>query len=107
MSGPTGPGEPLRVEPLSDETWEALAALFREGGDPRWCWCQFWRLRSKDMSGMKVPELRERLHDQARSELAPGLVAFEGDRAVGWASVAPRDDYQRSEERRVGKECRL
>ena len=95
MSGPTGPGEPLRVEPLSDETWEALAALFREGGDPRWCWCQFWRLRSKDMSGLKVPELRERLHDQARSELAPGLVAFEGDRAVGWASVAPRDHYQR------------
>ena len=95
MSGPTGPGEPLRVEPLSDETWEALAALFREGGDPRWCWCQFWRLRSKDMAGLKVPELRERLHDQARSELAPGLVAFEGDRAVGWVSVAPRDDYQR------------
>ncbi|HEX8025617.1 MAG TPA: GNAT family N-acetyltransferase, partial [Candidatus Limnocylindrales bacterium] len=25
----------------------------------------------------------------------PGLVAFEGDRAVGWTSVAPRDDYQR------------
>src|SRR5207249_10034471 len=25
----------------------------------------------------------------------PGLVAFEGDRAVGWVSVAPRDDYQR------------
>jgi ribosomal protein S18 acetylase RimI-like enzyme len=87
--------EPIDIRPLGDETWGALAALFREGGDPRWCWCQFWRLRSKDMSGMKVPELRERLHDQARSELAPGLVAFEGDRAVGWVSVAPRDDYQR------------
>jgi GNAT superfamily N-acetyltransferase len=83
------------VRPLTDDTWEALAALFREGGDPRWCWCQFWRLRSKDMSSLKVPELRERLHDQARSEPAPGLVAFEGDRAVGWVSVAPRDDYQR------------
>lgn len=87
--------EPIDIRPLGDETWDALAALFREGGDPGWCWCQFWRLRSKDMSVLKVPELRERLHDQARSELAPGLVAFEGDRAVGWVSVAPRDDYQR------------
>jgi ribosomal protein S18 acetylase RimI-like enzyme len=87
--------DPFAIRPLTDDTWEALAALFREGGDPRWCWCQFWRLRSKDMSSMKVPALRERFHDQARSELAPGLVAFEGDRAVGWVSVAPRDDYQR------------
>jgi ribosomal protein S18 acetylase RimI-like enzyme len=85
----------IAVRPLADDTWEALAALFREGGDPRWCWCQFWRLRSKDMAVMKVPELSQRLHDQARSDLAPGLVAFEGDRAVGWVSVAPRDDYQR------------
>jgi len=91
----------IDVRPLNDETWEALATLFREGGDPRWCWCQFWRLRSKDMSSLKVPELRERLHDQARSELAPGLVAFEGDRAVGWVSVAPRDDYQRVVHSRV------
>ena len=44
---------------------------------------------------MKVPQLRERLHEEARSEPAPGLVAFEADRAVGWVSVAPRDDYQR------------
>ena len=87
--------EPIAIRPLTDDTWDALATLFREGGDPRWCWCQFWRLRSKDMSVMKVPELRDRLHDQARSMLAPGLVAFDGDRAVGWVSVAPRDDYQR------------
>jgi len=91
----SGAANGLDIRPLTDETWEALAALFREGGDPRWCWCQFWRLRSKDMSTMKVPQLRERLHEEARSEPAPGLVAFEADRAVGWVSVAPRDDYQR------------
>jgi len=87
--------EPVRVEPLTDETFEALAALFREGGDPRMCWCQFWRLRSKDFAPLKVPQLRERLHEQAQSEQPPGLVAFEGDRAVGWTSVGPRDAYQR------------
>ena len=85
----------LRVRALTSDTWEALAELFREGGDPRWCYCQFWRLRAKDFSSLKVPQLRERLHDQATSEQPPGLVAFDGDRAVGWVSLGPRADYER------------
>ena len=91
----------LRIEPLGEATWEALAALFQEGSDPRWCWCQFWRLRSKDFAALKVPQLRDRLHDQAGSEQPPGLVALEADRALGWVSVAPRDDYQRIVHSRV------
>jgi GNAT superfamily N-acetyltransferase len=91
----------MRIEPLTDATWEALAVLFREGGDPRWCWCQFQRLRSNDMARMKVPQLRERLHDQARSEQPPGLVAFDGDRAVGWLSLGPRADFERIVRSRV------
>ena len=91
----------FRVEPLSAATWDALAQLFREGGDPRWCWCQFQRMRSKDMSAAKVPELRERLHDQALSDQPPGLVAFDGERAVGWVSLGPRADFERIVRSRV------
>jgi ribosomal protein S18 acetylase RimI-like enzyme len=91
----------IRVEPLTADTWDALADLFREGGDPRWCWCQHWRLRSKDMAAAKEPQLRERLHDQARSDQPPGLVAFDGDRAVGWVSLGPRSDFERIERSRV------
>ena len=94
-------GVGVDVRPLTAETWDALAALFAEGGDPRWCWCQFQRMRSKDMATMKVPELRERLHDQARSEQPPGLVAFDGDRAVGWVSLGPRTDFERIVRSRV------
>jgi GNAT superfamily N-acetyltransferase len=83
------------IRPLTAETWDALAALFREGGDPRWCWCQFWRLRSKDFAALKVPQLRERLHDQAASKDPPGLVAFDGDRALGWVSLGPRSEFER------------
>lgn len=91
----------FEVRPLTGESWDALAELFREGGDPRWCWCQHWRLRSKDMAAAKVPELRERLHDQARSTEPPGLVAFDGERAVGWVSLGPRTDFERVERSRV------
>lgn len=80
----------VEIRPLTGSTWDALAALFREGGDPRWCWCQHWRLRSKDMAAAKVPQLRERLRAQALSDQPPGLVAFDGDRAVGWVSLGPR-----------------
>jgi GNAT superfamily N-acetyltransferase len=86
---------PIDVRPLTGESWDALAALFRQGGDPRWCWCQHWRLRSKDMAAAKVPELRERLRAQATEGEPPGLVAFDGDRAVGWVSLGPRSDFQR------------
>jgi ribosomal protein S18 acetylase RimI-like enzyme len=85
----------IEIRPLTADTWDALAELFREGGDPRWCWCQFWRLRSKDFGAFKVPQLRARLHDQARSDQPPGLVAFDGGRAVGWVSLGPRADFER------------
>ena len=85
------------------QNWPALEAFFREGGDPRWCWCQFWRMRSKDFGAAKVPELRERLRAQAASPMPPGLVALEdgsggedgGERAVGWVSLGPRADFER------------
>jgi ribosomal protein S18 acetylase RimI-like enzyme len=89
----------IDVRPLTPATWDALAALFREGGDPRWCWCQFWRMRAKDMSGAKVPELQARLRAQAESDEPPGLVAFDDelgpDRAVGWISLGPRETFEK------------
>jgi GNAT superfamily N-acetyltransferase len=91
----------LIVEPLTPERFDALAALFKEGGDPRSCWCMFWRLRGKDFSEAKVPQLRGRLAELAAGPLAPGLVAFRGDRAVGWCSLGPREDFDRLEHSRV------
>ncbi len=89
----------VRIAPLTTETWPVLEALFREGGDPRSCWCQFWRLRSKDFGAAKVPELRARLRAEAESPMPPGLVALEGygeaARAVGWVSLGPRAGYER------------
>ncbi len=95
----------MRIKPLNAEYWPALETLFREGGDPRWCWCQWWRLRSKDFSALKVPELRERLQSQAAGDRPPGLVALEGEgaetRAIGWVGLGPRSDFERIVRSRV------
>ncbi len=101
MKRGSGGRQGLRIAPLTAASWDALATLFDAGGDPRWCWCQYWRLRSRDFAALKVPELRARLAAQAASAEPPGLVALESDpatgreRAVGWVSLGPRPSFER------------
>ena len=87
----------MEIVPLTPDRWDDVAALFGEGGDPRTCWCMFWRLRSKDWSFANTSETRagfRALVDEGRDP-APGLLAYEDGRAVGWVSVGPRVDYER------------
>lgn len=93
----------VHIVPLTADRWDDLAALFGEGGDPRTCWCMFWRVRSKDWSLTGADQSRDRLRrlvDEDRDP-APGLLAYAGGRAVGWVSVGPREDYQRIANSRV------
>src|SRR5512132_2385821 len=85
----------LEIRPLTETTWPALAALFEEGGDPRWCFCQYFRVRGLDWSNSSGEENRERLHALAAGGPPPGLVALRAERAVGWVSLGPRTDFDR------------
>ena len=85
----------LAIHPLTPDRWDDLAALFQEGGDPKWCWCQFYRERGLDWSNSTAADNRERLETLTSKGPPPGLVAYEGDRAVGWVSLAPRPAYDR------------
>lgn len=95
-------GAALVVRPLTQATWPALAALFQEGGDPKWCWCAFWRTRGSGADRAHASQNRALLRRLAAGEdLAPGLVAFRDGRAVGWVSLGPRDDFVRLEHSKV------
>jgi GNAT superfamily N-acetyltransferase len=86
----------IDVVPASSANWSALAELFSEGGDPKSCWCAYFRLRSSEFSRMSVSEHAGVLHGLTERPLAPGLVALEPNgRAVGWVSLGPRDDFER------------
>jgi len=39
--------------------------------------------------------MEEATHETNRQGRAPGLVAYDGDEAVGWISIGPREDYER------------
>jgi GNAT superfamily N-acetyltransferase len=85
----------LAIRPLEEATWPALAALFEQGGDPKWCWCQYFRVRGLDWSNADAAINRRRLRTMAHKGPPPGLVAFRGDEAVGWVSLGPRESYER------------
>jgi GNAT superfamily N-acetyltransferase len=93
----------LEIVPLTPDRWDDVAALFGEGGDPKTCWCMYWRLRSKDWSFANTAAVREGFRDlvNLNRDPAPGLLAYRDGRAVGWVSVAPRDDYERLTNSRV------
>jgi GNAT superfamily N-acetyltransferase len=95
----------LEIQPLTAKRLGDLAQLFGQGGDPKWCWCSFFRLRNVDFSGATAASNRRVLEravdDTAAGGRHPGLVAYRGGEAVGWVSVGPRDDYLRLQHSRI------
>ena len=85
----------LEVAPLTAATWDALAALFASGGDPRWCWCQYWRRPNSSWSNADPEGNRADLRALADLDPAPGLVALREGVAVGWVGLGPRVDFER------------
>jgi GNAT superfamily N-acetyltransferase len=89
----------LDIRPLTPARLPDLAQLFEQGGDPKWCWCAYFRIRGFDFSSGGKARHRQVMEtaavENAKEGRAPGLVAYDGDEAVGWISVGPRDDYER------------
>lgn len=86
----------LHIQPLTADRFGDLAALFDQGGDPKWCWCAWFRVRGRDWSNATAVENRNVLQTAVQEQdHAPGLVAYEDDAVVGWVSLGPREDYER------------
>ena len=95
----------LDIQPLTPDRLPDLAELFGQGGDPRWCWCAYYRVRGLDFSAGGSAKHRKVLEKAtiagAADGRAPGLIAYDRETAVGWVSVGPREDYERLAHSRV------
>lgn len=95
----------LEVLPLTPDRLPDLAGLFGQGGDAKWCWCAFFRVRNVDFQRATEASNRAVLEGAvgttAAEGRAPGLVAYRDGEAVGWVSVGPREDYQRLQHSKV------
>lgn len=80
----------LRITPLTPDLWPDLQDLFGVRGACGGCWCMYWRIGA---AYRRRPAARNEadFHDVVRQGPSPGLVAFDGDLAVGWCQLTPRD----------------
>ena len=83
----------FEISPLTAERWPALEDLFGRAGASNGCWCMYWRIGPRYRDRPRTDNRRDRQR-LAASERAPGLLAFDGDRAVGWCELAPRADLR-------------
>lgn len=80
----------LKVLPLTPKLWPALEDLFGENGACNGCWCMYWRI-GKAYCKRPFVKNKAELHDIVKKGPSPGLLAFQGDMAVGWCQLTPRD----------------
>jgi GNAT superfamily N-acetyltransferase len=79
----------LTVRPLTPELWPALEDLFGKAGASNGCWCMYWRLGAAYHRRPRA-ENKAAFRRLAKRGPPPGLLAFDGDRAVGWCQLTPR-----------------
>jgi GNAT superfamily N-acetyltransferase len=61
----------------------------------------WWRLARAEFNAGKGDGNRNALKKLVAGGIVPGILAFEGDRPVGWCSVAPREDFPGLQRSRV------
>ncbi len=92
-------GAPLTTRPLTRNDWPVIEALFGANGACGGCWCMWWRvpMGGKVWEAAKGVPNREAFRSLVQSGRASGVLAFDGDRPVGWCAVGPRADFPRLE----------
>ena len=83
--------------PATADRWNDLVTAFGRRGDyPSWCWCQLFLCSGAQESSTlgPGPNNRELLQQEILdAEIPPGLIAYLGERPVGWTRVGPRSAF--------------
>jgi GNAT superfamily N-acetyltransferase len=98
-------GPPLVFRPLTRSLMDEFGAVLR-GTWGTGCWCMYPRLTDAQMRQLPGPGSLNQRRRAAMAKLAhrrraPGLLAFAGDKPVGWIAIAPRTELARIEASRA------
>jgi GNAT superfamily N-acetyltransferase len=80
----------LTIRPLTPDLWPALEDLFGKSGACNGCWCMYWRIGSMYHNRPREKN-KKAFQGVVKHGPPPGLLAFDGDLAVGWCQLTPRD----------------
>ena len=93
----------LAFRPATPARWKDVEELFGPRGACAGCWCMWWRLARSEWNRGKGAGNRRALRRIVEKGEAPGILAYEGRRPVGWCAIAPREAYAALERSRTLK----
>ncbi|MGB5106949.1 MAG: GNAT family N-acetyltransferase [Candidatus Zixiibacteriota bacterium] len=80
-----------------------MVELFGKRGACAGCWCMWWRLARPVFAANQGDGNKRLLKKIIDAGNIPGILAFDGDEAIGWCSVAPRGEFPRLDSSRTLK----
>jgi GNAT superfamily N-acetyltransferase len=83
----------LSFYPLTPDRWRDFEELFAKRGAPNSCWCMWWRITRAEFEKQAGEGNRRAMKSIVDKGKVPGILAYHDGRAVGWCSVAPREDF--------------
>lgn len=83
----------LEFHPVTADRWHDLASLFERHGNPGYCWCMRWRLKSAEFMRLKSAGRRNRLETLVKGNVPVGILGYLKGQPIGWCSIAPRENY--------------
>jgi GNAT superfamily N-acetyltransferase len=90
------------VHPATHDRFDDLAAILGpKRPDASVCWCLSHRIDAKTNTSLHGAERGAYAERLTREPIAPGVLGYDGDEAVGWAAVAPRAQLPFARSRRI------
>jgi len=83
----------LEFHVLDTALWSDFEELFGPSGACGGCWCMWWRVKRSEFDAQHGTANKRALKRLVRKGRELGLLAYRGDRAVGWVAVEPRESY--------------
>jgi GNAT superfamily N-acetyltransferase len=83
----------FRIEPVTAQRSADLASFSRRHGKFGYCSCMRWRLPSAQFRNLGRDGRAAALSELVSAGRAAGVLAYQGEDAVGWCSIAPQEDY--------------
>jgi GNAT superfamily N-acetyltransferase len=86
----------LSFYPLTIDRWKDFEKLFGEKGACAGCWCMYWFMNKKEYDEKrKDGRTKKEMKKMVKENFRPGIIAYVGDRAIGWIAIQPRENYSK------------
>jgi GNAT superfamily N-acetyltransferase len=93
----------LRFSPLTPNNWKDFEQLFGTQRGCSNCWCMFWHLTREQFNKGCKSQNKMDMKELIESGKTPGILGYIDSQAVGWCSIAPREEFASLERSRILK----